>query len=129
MRATPETARARVLVVDDEENLRASLGQILAYDFDVTVCASGREVLALLDAGRRFDAVLCDLMMPGMSGAALYDAIAAAAPEQLPSVVFLTGGAYTPAARAFMDRVPNPRLEKPFDVAELRAVLRAVISA
>jgi CheY-like chemotaxis protein len=129
MRATPETARARVLVVDDEENLRASLGQILAYDYDVTVCASGREVLALLAAGRRFDAVLCDLMMPGMSGAALYDAIAAAAPEQLPSVVFLTGGAYTPAARAFMDRVPNPRLEKPFDVAELRAALRAVISA
>ena len=116
-------SRPHVLIVDDEENLRVSLGQILSLDYDVAVCASGREALALIEGGRRFEAILCDLMMPGMSGMDFYESLTALAPDQTARVVFLTGGAFTPRARDFLRAVSNPHLEKPFEVDELRAVV------
>lgn len=126
MRESHAAPRPRVLVVDDEENLRASLGQILAFEFDVTVCAGGAEALALIDGGARFDALLVDLMMPGMSGMDLHARLAERAPEQSARVVFLTGGAFTQRARDFLRATPNPRLEKPFDVEQLRATVAAM---
>lgn len=122
-------SRPRVLIVDDEENLRVSLGQILSLDYDVAVCASGREALALIEGGRRFEAILCDLMMPGMSGMDFYESLASVAPEQRARVVFLTGGAFTARARDFLSSVTNHRLEKPFEVQELRDVVAAVACA
>lgn len=112
------------MIVDDEENLRVSLGQILAIDFDVTLCASGPEALRALADGARFDAVLCDLMMPRMSGVDLYESLSSVAPDAQPRFIFLTGGAYTAQAREFLARVENPRMEKPFSVSELRDALR-----
>lgn len=123
------TTRPRVLVVDDEENLRVSLGQILSFEYDVTVCAGGREALALLGEGRRFAVILCDLMMPGMSGMDFYDALATVAPDERPRVVFLTGGAFTQRAREFLSAVNNARLEKPFEVDELRTAVAAAVRA
>lgn len=116
-------ARPRVLIVDDEENLRVSLGQILSLDHDVTVCAGAREALDRLGEGARFEVILCDLMMPGMSGMDFYESLTALAPDQTARVVFLTGGAFTPRARDFLRAVSNPHLEKPFEVDELRAVV------
>lgn len=121
--------RPRVLVVDDEENLRLSLGQILGIDHDVTLCASAADALREIKTGPRFDAVLCDLHMPRMGGVDLYEALAAQHPEVLPRVAFLTGGAFTARSREFFDRVQPPRLEKPFTVPELRELLRALVSA
>jgi CheY-like chemotaxis protein len=51
------------------------------------------------------------------------------APEQAQRVVFLTGGAFTPAAREFLDTVPNPIVEKPFDPKSLRAIIAQFTSA
>lgn len=121
---TADEQRPRVMIVDDEENLRVSLGQILAVDFDVTLAGSGPEALRALADGARFDAVLCDLMMPRMSGVDLYEALSTVAPDAQPRFIFLTGGAYTAQAREFLARVENPRMEKPFSVAELRDALR-----
>lgn len=120
--------RPRVLVVDDEENLRLSLGQILGVDHDVTLCANAADALREITAGTRFDAVLCDLHMPRMGGVDLYEALAAQHPEVLPRVAFLTGGAFTARSREFFDRVQPPRLEKPFTVPELRELLRTLVS-
>jgi CheY-like chemotaxis protein len=108
--------RARVLLVDDEANLRTSLGQILGAEHEVREAASGAEVLELLRGGERYDVLLCDLMMPEMSGIDLFDAIERLDDAQARRVIFLTGGAFTPRAQEFMARVPNPRLEKPFDI-------------
>lgn len=126
MGETAARPRPRVLVVDDEANLRASLGQILSTDYDVTVCAEAVEALRLITDGACFDAILCDLLMPRMTGADLYEALEVQAPSQAASMAFLTGGAFTARAREFLQRVSNPRLEKPFTVSELRAVLRTM---
>jgi CheY-like chemotaxis protein len=86
---------------------------------------SARQPLEHLQAGERFDVVLCDLMMPGMDGPALYDEVCKLAPTQTERMTFMTGGAFTPCGREFLERVPNARVDKPFDVDALRALVRA----
>jgi signal transduction histidine kinase/CheY-like chemotaxis protein len=67
--------RTHILVVDDEEHVRELLRDILDADnCEVTLAESGREALALFDAGK-FDAVFTDIGMPGMSGWELANAI------------------------------------------------------
>jgi FixJ family two-component response regulator len=62
-------------------------------------------------------------MMPQMTGMELHAELVRLAPELAGRMVFVTGGAFTPGARAFLDNIPNQRLEKPFDAQQLRAVL------
>jgi CheY-like chemotaxis protein len=70
------------------------------------------------------DVILCDLMMPDLTGMDLHAELTATAPEVARRMVFLTGGAFTPAARAFMDQVQNARVDKPFDPQKLREQVR-----
>jgi len=119
--ATP-SRRARILIVDDDGRVAQSIRLVLAMH-DATVVDSARRALALLEAGERFDLVLCDLMMTDMTGMDLYDAIVERAPEVIPRMVFMTGGAFTAAASDFLARVPNERLEKPFSPTVLRELV------
>jgi hypothetical protein len=48
-------------------------------------------------------------------------------PDVLDRIIFVTGGAFTPRGVAFLDRVPNPRLEKPLDLHNLRAMIQSVM--
>jgi len=57
-----------------------------------------------------------------------YEGLSRVAPEQVPRIVFMTGGAFTPSARAFLDKVPNARMEKPFDVQNLRLMVHSVLA-
>lgn len=118
------TQRARILIVDDEEMLGAIVRRVLK-GHDVTVLTSAREALARIDTGERFDVILCDVMMPQMTGVEFHRALSAGHPDQARCVIFLTGGAFTAETAAFLDSVPNPRLEKPFDAAKLRARVQA----
>jgi PAS domain S-box-containing protein len=116
--------RGRVLVVDDEAMIGTAIRRTLSSEHDVTPLTSAREALDRILAGERFDVVLCDLMMPVMSGMDLYEELARSAPDQARRVVFLTGGAFTQRGQEFLDQVPNPRLDKPFDNQHLRAIVR-----
>jgi CheY-like chemotaxis protein len=121
--------RPRVLVVDDEPLVCASVYRVLSRQFDVAPHTSPRHALQLVRAGERFDAVLLDLMMAEMSGAAFHAELARLAPELAERTIFLTGGAFTPQARAFLDAVPNPRVQKPFDPSELVRLVAARCAA
>ena len=115
--------RGHLLVIDDDALVRVSLGHILSLDHEVTLCDSGPAALKLFADGARFDAILCDVNMPGMDGAELYDAMALAVPDQLTRTIFLTGGAYTTRAQSFLARITNEQMEKPFEFEVLRAAL------
>jgi CheY-like chemotaxis protein len=121
--------RARVLVVDDEPRMGKALERLLAPDHEVAVAGGAREALGLVERGETWDVVLCDLMMPGMSGMDLHAELARRAPALAGRLVFMTGGAYTQEAQDFLARVPNRRLEKPFRPEALEAVLREVLEA
>jgi signal transduction histidine kinase len=121
--STTSDRRARVLVVDDDELLLATLNRVLSRDHKVVTAVGARDALAKLEKEGPFDAILCDLMMPGMNGMDLYADLEARAPELAASMIFLTGGAFTRTAQEFLDRVTNLRMNKPFDPKQLRAVI------
>jgi CheY-like chemotaxis protein len=127
---TPATAeRRRVLVIDDDALVGAALARAIGGQADVQVLTDAREAVARLATGERWDVILCDLLMPGMSGMDVYAEALRGAPDAIPSIVFMTGGASTPRARAFLDGVANPCLEKPIDLASLRRVIARVRKA
>ncbi|WP_044189855.1 two-component regulator propeller domain-containing protein [Hyalangium minutum] len=117
--------RGQVLVVDDDPLVSAALRRTLAKDHEVEVVVSARRALEMLCSPKaHYDVILCDLMMPEMTGMELYAQLVRAAPEQARRMVFITGGAYTPAAKEFLEQVSNPRVEKPFDPERLRELIR-----
>jgi len=127
--STP-SRRARVMVVDDEPLVCRAVQRILSPPHEVHASGSGRDALEALRADPTYDLVLCDLMMPEMSGMDLHEAVARRAPELAARFVFFTGGAFTAGARDFLSRVGNERVEKPFEPAALRElVIRLLRSA
>jgi len=119
-RAAPVRDRLQVLVVDDEPLILRSLQRSLSPLHEVTTVPGGAAALETL-RGRAFDLLLCDLMMPQLSGVELWERLA---PELRSKVVFMTGGTFTEAAQAFLDREKPPLLFKPFSIEAFQALLR-----
>jgi len=119
--------RGRILVVDDEPLVAKVVSRSLDKQHEVIGLDRSAEALALVLGGERFDVILCDLMMPEMSGIDFYQALCAHVPQQASVVVFMTGGAFTPRARRFLDEVPNRWLAKPFDPVALSSLVNASI--
>jgi signal transduction histidine kinase len=121
--------RARILVIDDEPLLGQTLGFAFSGRHDVVVTSSGREALALLTRDSRFDLVLCDLMMPDVSGQKVFQTVEREHPALVQNFVFMTGGAFTDSAQSFLESHPGRRIEKPFTIAEIeRLLIRAPAS-
>jgi signal transduction histidine kinase len=114
--------RGRILVVDDEQMILTVVSRTLA-DHDVVTTKDGREAVARIKAGERFDLILSDLMMPELDGVELHRMIAAAVPEQAKRIVFLSGGAFSEKIQEVLATLPNRQLQKPFLPADLRAVV------
>lgn len=117
--------KLRVLVVDDEPRILDMMRRMLRAHADLAVAPGGLEALSRVKAGERFDAIVCDLLMPEMNGMQLYEALQSEAPELVSRMLFVTGGAFTGDARAFLDRVPNRVLTKPVERDE---ILDALVS-
>ncbi len=126
--ASVDRDRTSVLVVDDEPLILKVVAQILSVEHNVTCEPSARAALERFRSGERFDLVLCDLMMPSFTGIDLYDALVEIAPEQAQTMLFLTGGAFTPRAEAFLERIENATIEKPFNQATLLRRVREFLA-
>jgi two-component system cell cycle sensor histidine kinase/response regulator CckA len=125
--------RGRVLVVDDESVVAHTLNVLFQTEHDLVVAQSGAEALELLrkplPAGVPiFDVILCDLMMPGMTGMELFEVLRREHPQLARRVVFMTGGVSMGRVREFLASVPNPKFEKPFDIPELRRILHRLVT-
>ena len=83
--APAPSRRGRILVIDDEEAVGRAVARILGRDHEVEVFADGRAGLARLLAERSFDLVLCDLMMPELTGMELHAEVKELAPALLPA--------------------------------------------
>ncbi|HEX7665648.1 MAG TPA: response regulator [Polyangiaceae bacterium] len=115
--------RGRILIVDDDAAVARSAARALARDHHVVVENDSARARDRLLSGEHFDAILCDLAMPDISGAELYEIVAAASPDVASRFVFVTGGAFTNESRTFLGRVTNVALEKPFSIERLRKTL------
>lgn len=116
-----------VLVVDDEPVVCHAFQRGLSRQFDhVTTLTSPRAALVLLEAGARFDAILCDFYMPEMMGNEFAAHLSA---DQRRRLIFLTGGALTQKAQVALEATRRPCLLKPVSMAVVTALVKKVIAA
>jgi two-component system, NtrC family, sensor kinase len=118
----------RVLVVDDEPLVASAARRLLARAHEVQVAHCGRSALMLLDSGQ-FDAVLCDLMMPNMTGIELHARLSQSRPELADRMVFLTGGVFDEEAERFLEKHARWCMGKPFDPRALLALIAERIAS
>jgi two-component system NtrC family sensor kinase len=122
----------RLLVVDDEAPIRVAIRRFLERrGWLVDEARDGQEALELLELddadgaarGVRYDAVVTDLRMPGMTGIQLHDRIAESAPDLLARLVVISGDTASPEVAEFLLRLRRPLVQKPFDLRTLADLL------
>jgi PAS domain S-box-containing protein len=122
--------RGRVLIVDDDVNVGRTLSIALQPVHDITVVTSGQEALAELHAARfsgGYDAILCDVLMPGMTGSELFDRARSELPGLEARFIFMSGGLFLGGAAELAKKSHNRVLEKPFDLDDVQEALRGVV--
>ena len=113
-----------ILLVDDEGCIRASVSRVLARaGYAVTLAASGAEALQRVRA-ERYEAVICDLRMPGLSGVALLDQLHQTAPALTGRILVASGDLSQPDTTVFLERTGAPALLKPYAIGDLLEALR-----
>jgi PAS domain S-box-containing protein len=123
---TTRLSGRRILVVDDEPLIVSTIVRALGTDNEVVGETCPERALALAVADPPFDAIVCDIIMEGLTGVDVYERIARERPGMESRIVFVSGGAHTPRTRAFLARVPNRCLIKPFAPEGLSSVLAQV---
>lgn len=126
--AAPRAGRGeRVLVVEDEERVRrATVETLEELGYSVTEAADGRSALDLLSASENPDLVLSDIIMPGMNGLELADAVRA----RLPAVPFIFMSGYSPDKFGAQDSAADHKIElltKPFSRDQLARHIRKLL--
>ncbi|MBW2732439.1 MAG: PAS domain S-box protein, partial [Deltaproteobacteria bacterium] len=117
---------ARILFIDDEPAILNALSRIFRAH-EIHLAHSGEEAQKILAEALPFDVILCDLMMPRISGIELHEWIVNRDPELAERVIFMSGGVFTSRARSYLQNVANPRVDKPFEVHELKKVVNRVL--
>jgi len=117
----------RVLVVDDEPLVASLLAELLEDDgHRVDVAGNGRTALERVATGA-FDVIISDFKMPVLDGAGLYEGLTRRDPRLRERLVFISGDTLTPETRRFIESTGVPTLDKPFDAAQVRRVVQAVL--
>jgi len=114
--------RGRILIIDDEAGIRAAMARLLR-EHETVQATSGLEAKGILQQDQSFHLILCDMMMPDLSGMDLHQWLLEFNPELAGQLIFITGGAFTPRAADYLSQVDNIRLEKPFDVARFKKII------
>lgn len=122
-------SRGSVLVIDDEALANRVLELSLRPEYDVTAVQSAEDGLALLERGDAFDAILCDLTMPGMGGREFCERLSAARPDLAERVILMTGGACTESDARFVKQMHGRCIFKPFSTRQLVTLLAERVGA
>jgi two-component system cell cycle sensor histidine kinase/response regulator CckA len=119
----PGKSKVRLLVVEDDMGARTAVSEALrAYNYDVLSAANGMEAVKVVGENQgRIDLVISDLVMPGMSGVALYKQLAEEYPEI--SILFMTGYPLKNDTRELLESGGVTWLAKPI---HMRALVRAI---
>jgi two-component system NtrC family sensor kinase len=118
-------AEGRILIIDDEQRLRTNLELLLGHEgYAVTTAANGTEGVACLQDAR-FDLVITDIKMAGLSGFDVMEYIAAHAPET--PVIVITGYASTPSAVEALRKGAYDYISKPFEVEMIKIAIERAL--
>jgi len=117
---------ASILVIDDDESVGIILRRALRA-YDVALAHSAEEGLDRVSS-QAFDGILCDLTLPGDSGATFLRKVAALRPGQERRVRFMTGGATDEETQALVADHPDAVIHKPFEIAQLRKFVADLVA-
>jgi CheY-like chemotaxis protein len=96
--------------------------------YEVESTTDAREALRWILVQKSYDVILCDLSMPGMTGLDFHRELSGVSPEMASRLVFLTGGAFTPQSREFLERTARYQLGKPFELDKLLTLIEDIVS-
>jgi CheY-like chemotaxis protein len=116
---------ARILVVDDDADVRGVIARGLVHAHEIVTASNGVEAIAVIKGGDRFDVIVSDVMMPELDGVGLYLELLELAPDQARRMVLVSGGGG--AAETLHLAADRPYLEKPFELAQLRELVADVL--
>jgi CheY-like chemotaxis protein len=123
------THRARVLVVEDEDELRRLVGEVvtgLRHEVDET--SSGQDAVARLTR-HDYDVVLLDLRLLDLDGKAIWQWLRADRPTLAPHVVFMTGDTISAETEILLTEAGRPVLTKPLTIERITRALNEVLTA
>ena len=123
-----ERTRARVLLVDDEPKVARAIERLIGSVHTVVLASDPRKALSLIGSGDAFDVILCDLMMPEMSGVDVYRALDSSSPALAARMAFLSGGAFTPEVDRFVAGFAGFVIDKPCTRDELLLIIEKIRS-
>jgi len=121
-----QPTRKKVLVADDEQNVCKFISRILV-DYAVTSVHDGASVVERCKH-ETFDVIICDLMMPNLTGMEVYDELVRTNPKLARRMVFITGGVFTERARSFLESQAPCWLEKPLASRELKQLVERMLN-
>jgi DNA-binding NtrC family response regulator len=117
-----------VLVVDDDQDIVLVLEAFLKESgYDVDVAYDGMDALASIRA-HNYDAVICDMMMPRMSGEDLYREVERTAPWMSHRFLFVTGMARVQDYGRFFSQVNARSIEKPFHAEDVLQIISEIVA-
>jgi DNA-binding NtrC family response regulator len=125
----PVLADRSVLVIDDEENIRMTVRDVLArHGCNVDTARDGDEAIAMINNGQ-YDLVVSDIRMPGCDGYSVFAAVKDK--DANCPVIFMTGFGYDPSHSVIRARQEglSAVLYKPFKVDQLLGDVRNAISS
>jgi signal transduction histidine kinase/FixJ family two-component response regulator len=120
--------KGKILVVDDEPVVRRLLSQILTEEgHEVEATDDGKDALNRIKSNR-YNLILLDMKLPGMSGSELYGRVKEIAESLAQRVVFITGDVMGVDTEVFLARTGIPYIHKPFDVEQLKAEIGRLLA-
>ncbi len=124
---TAQPAAGTILVVEDEPNFRSVLSQMLRRQGYTVVTANNGALAWEHLRAQRYDVILCDILMPEISGPAFYILLQLGYPALCSRVIFLTGDILRDTTTAFLQQCGQPWLYKPCEAAAIRQAITQVL--
>lgn len=121
------TALPNLLVIDDDHMVRRALVRVLRRKFNVTELEDAESALDLLDAGRAFDAIVCDLNLNGLSGRGFLVTLDAMRDPHWARTVILSGTTRDGLNDAYLEALGDRFVEKPATAAQIELVLADIV--
>jgi len=119
---------ARILVIDDEPTILQYLSQVLTNEgHEVETVDNASDALEKIKS-KRYNLILLDIKLPGMSGIELYEKLRKVAESLARRVVFITGDVMGVDTKEFLSKTKAPYITKPFDAEQLKRDINRILS-
>jgi signal transduction histidine kinase/CheY-like chemotaxis protein len=119
--------RPSVLFVDDDQGILRAYSRAFGRTCSVLLAGDGQEAIDLLRSGSSPDAVVTELALPELDGAALYRWISRERPGLARRIIFVTADSTTERYQSFVSHAGNPLLLKPVNAADLLEAINAAV--